>query len=213
MCKQPSGRWDNGNKTHLLSCKVEMLLGNRVLKRLTWSLSAAPADPQARRFLFKFWEFTLDEVKHAVDLSDEKQPAAQHVSSPATVGREKKKEKTRLRNFTACFFFFFFPPHARHSKHSCSKVTYLQCLKKFKALAEMPAARKQVRRDARDRGGSMCHLKLTLSVSDRVGPLLARAKLKTSRLQRRETNLLFFFLSARPRFKVARKCKLPKIFV
>lgn len=198
MCKQPSGRWDNGNKAHLLSCKVEMLLGNRVLKRLTWSLSAAPADPQARRFLFKFWEFTLDEVKHAVDLSNEKQPAAQHVSSPAT--RKNKAEKFHG-------MFFFFPPHPRHSKHSCSKVTYLQCLEKFKALAEMPAAHKQVRRDALDRGGSMCHLKLTFSVSDRVGPLLARAKLKTSPLQRRETNLFFFFLSARPRFKVARRGK------
>lgn len=153
MCKQPLGRWDNGNKAHLLSCKVEMLLGNRVLKSLTWSLSAAPADLQARRFLFKFWEFTLDEVKHAVDLNHEKQPAAQHISPPATVGKKEKKKQ----GWEISLHVFFFPPHARHSKHSCSKVTYLQCVKKFKALAEMPTARKQVRRDACDRGGSMCH--------------------------------------------------------
>lgn len=101
MCKQPSGRWDNGNKAHLLCCKVERLLGNRVLKRLTWSLSAAPADLQARQFLFKCWEFTLDEVKQAVDLNHEKQPAAQRVLSLATV--EKKQKKKRLKNFTASF--------------------------------------------------------------------------------------------------------------
>lgn len=153
MCKQPSGRWDNGNKAHLLSCKVEMLLGNRVLKSLTWSLSAAPADLQARRFLFKFWEFTLDEVKHAViwTMRNSQQLSTFHLQQLW----EKRKEKTRLRNFTAS------PPpphtHTRHSQHSCSKVTYLQCVKKFKALAEMPAARKQVRRDACDRGGSICH--------------------------------------------------------
>lgn len=208
MCKQPSGRWDNGNKAHLLCCKVERLLGNRVLKRLTWSLSAAPADLQARQFLFKFWEFTLDEVKQTVDPNNEKQPAAQRVLSRATAGKKQK-------NKTEKFDCLFSSANVRHSKHSCSKVTYLQCVKKFQALAEMPAARKQVRRDGCDRRGNMCHPNWPFQFQDRLGHLLASAKLKTARCRGERDNPSTFFVQGHDLkwHDEAGKCKLPKSFV
>lgn len=209
MCKQPSGRWDNGNKAHLLCCKVEALLGNRVLKRLTWSLSAAPADLQARQFLFKFWEFT--EVKRAVDLNKETmtQPAAQHVLSPATV--EKKNNKKQDRNFTASFL----PPMWDIESIPAAKWQTCNASQKFQALAEMPAARKQVRRDACDRRGNMCHPNWPFHFQDRVGHLFASAKRKTAHCRGERDNPWTFFVQGHDLkwHDKAAKCKLPKSFV